>query len=180
MISRLLWKLLCLSALLCLTGCADFVGSTKPPAVAPYDCKPCECDPFSAPDDPLPVDPIPDPSTDCPDGKCPLQATEKATAEKESGPGVRLAACQPCLRPANVSATDEVKTGTFNCGRCGRGVVGDEWHELRTPNGDSVLLMCKTCWDQSSPSERQAILARYLARNNLTGTELAVRLRSAL
>lgn len=188
MMARIPILCLCLLVIPFSTGCLfDYVVG-DPPAC---DCPECpQHNGFNGSPEDCPGGQCPD----CPGGQCPTGAV-CADEPVISGP------CLPCGLPSHIPAVvqrplvvrpsavrpatqvdplREVKTGSFACQRCRRSVVGDGWHELRTNEGDSVLLMCRSCWAQSSFAEREACLRNYLARNGLAGSPLGERLRASL
>jgi hypothetical protein len=64
--------------------------------------------------------------------------------------------------------------------RCRQKTVGSAWHNLVTPQGDSVLFLCENCWSKTSPSERKGFLTVYLQATGNTDTPLGERLKSAV
>jgi hypothetical protein len=67
----------------------------------------------------------------------------------------------PTVAPPVVQASDTPREGVFVCQRCGKAVVGKEWHELWADDDTPLTCLCKTCWATLSPEDREAELMRY-------------------
>jgi len=67
---------------------------------------------------------------------------------------------QPAAVP--VSATEEVKEGRYQCERCKKPTVGRDWQEVWCDDGTSILAMCRRCYANSTPAQREASFRAYL------------------
>jgi hypothetical protein len=82
------------------------------------------------------------PNGSCPNGKCPNVTKPNQTT---AGP----------------TPLEETKQGRFACQRCGRSVVGDQWHEVWADDDTPLTCLCQTCWAAITPAERMAQLKAY-------------------
>jgi ribosomal protein L37AE/L43A len=75
---------------------------------------------------------------------------------------------QPTIAPQRaVSPADEVKQGSFQCEKCKRPTVGQQWQEIWADDGTSLLCICKECYRTSTPLQREVVLRNYLSRSGI-------------
>lgn len=98
----------------------------------------------------------------CIDGQCCPADTQVTTARGPAG-----------------TSGETPRNGAFACERCKSPTVGRDWHEIWA--GDtSLLCVCKTCWGQMRPPERQSVLTQYAQRTGKSNDPDVQRVISSL
>ncbi len=164
------------------------------------DCPCGPADPFANPDCPggqCPYVPEPVGSIEVGDAAT-SEVNEAALRETKDGPGP-CANCPSCViqpsrvvlqpssvvvqpssvaQPSKVAASrpavtvaSDVRTGTFRCVRCNRGVVGDEWHEMWADDDTPMTCLCEQCWQSTTATEKRSHLTSYLERSALPASQ---------
>ncbi len=64
------------------------------------------------------------------------------------------------------NAGEAVKHGAFRCEMCGKATVGEQWEELWTDDGVSLMCVCKECFAKASPQQREAAITNFLKRGD--------------
>lgn len=68
---------------------------------------------------------------------------------------------------ADIPKGGEIKHGAFRCELCGRATVGRQWKEIWADDGTSLLCLCRSCYESTTPSQREEVLRRFAARTKI-------------
>jgi hypothetical protein len=107
----------------------------------------------------------------CPEGRCPactgchFPAPHHVQPTDPNRPPTPFRPYRPngsmeSAGPEAQASAEDVKTGTYQCARCNKNVVGKDWKQLWTDKGANVQYMCQHCWEEATPAERVAIFDR--------------------
>jgi hypothetical protein len=80
---------------------------------------------------------------DCPTGTCPNVSKPTQATKQPTNP------------------LEQVKEGRFACQRCGRAVVGDDWHEVWADDDTPLTCLCEQCWATITPAARMGFMQAY-------------------
>lgn len=104
------------------------------------------------------------------DGK-PVDASPAPKSPPASAP---IPAIGDQANAADIPKGGEIKHGAFRCERCGRATVGRQWKEIWADDGTSLLCLCRTCYDTTTPAQREDVLRRFAARTKIDLDNAAV------
>ncbi len=62
--------------------------------------------------------------------------------------------------------SEAVKHGAYQCEICRKSTVGDQWEDMWTDDGISLMCVCKDCFEKSSPAQREAAITNHLKRGD--------------
>lgn len=97
------------------------------------------------------------------DGK-PVDASPAPKSPPASSP---VPAIGDQANAADIPKGGEIKHGAFRCERCGRATVGRQWKEIWADDGTSLLCLCRSCYESTTPTEREDVLRRFAARTKI-------------
>lgn len=132
----------------------------------------CPC----CPDCPCPDGVCPDcPNDACPDGVCPADpdvfngppgdVVDEARGDLDE---IRGAAAEQPAEHYSTPDSEIKREGRYKCQRCGKSVVGKDWHNVWA-NGAVATFLCEHCWQALNADEREAHLKAYLDKQNFKG-----------
>lgn len=63
---------------------------------------------------------------------------------------------------------DAPREGAFQCQRCKKPTVGEQWQELWADDGTPMTCLCRNCWHAMKPEQRESQLRSYVAKSKLS------------
>lgn len=186
---RMILALLCAFALCFVSvGCSE-CGDSCPgihcPGCCNGDC--CPCPGGGCPDGvcPLPQQPWTPPSnagSSEPANEVNADALDEVKSGPDcmncaprypAGPAYPTTPTSPLVLPSSyrqpAEQVEQPRTGAFQCERCKRPTVGDQWQEVWSDDGTPLTFMCRRCWEETNVEQRVAVLENYLKRSGITG-----------